>query len=270
MKSQVLNYEATRAMMEAFSANKYRSSGIIYWMYNGAWPKMYWQFYDYFYAPNGAFYGARIANEPVHILYAYNDKSIKIVNTQYKDFPGLKATVKVYNLNMEEKYSKEVTTDVKSDESLKILDPEWPKDLGGVYFLKLKLEDNSGKELSSNFYWLSDKGDEKADFTALNKLPKVQLNVSAGAPVRENGQTTISVDITNPASSLAFSVNPKILKATSRDMVVPVFWNDNYFSLLPGEKRTLTVRFTDTDLGGESPLLVVDGWNIISVEKEVK
>ncbi len=34
MKSQVLQYEATRAMFEAFAGNKYKSSGIIYWMYN--------------------------------------------------------------------------------------------------------------------------------------------------------------------------------------------------------------------------------------------
>ncbi len=68
MKSQVLQYEATRAMFEAFAGNKYRSSGIIYWMYNSAWPSMYWQLYDYFFAPNGAFYGTRKACENLFIF----------------------------------------------------------------------------------------------------------------------------------------------------------------------------------------------------------
>jgi exo-1,4-beta-D-glucosaminidase len=270
MKSQVLNYEATRAMFEAFAANKYRSSGIIYWMYNSAWPKMYWQFYDYFFAPNGAFYGTKEACEPLHIQYSYDDGSIRIVNSLYKEFPGLKATIKVYDLNMEEKYSKEVNTGIKSDESLIAIKPELPENPGEVYFIKLRLEDSSGKEISSNFYWLSDKGDAKADFTALNKLPKIELNASVISASKENGRTTVTVEIGNPTKTLAFSVNPKILKGTSGDLVLPIFWDDNYFSLLPGEKRTLKAEFSNSDLGGESPVLGIDGWNIIKVEKEIK
>jgi exo-1,4-beta-D-glucosaminidase len=270
MKSQVLNYEATRAMMEAFAANKYKSSGIIYWMYNSAWPSMYWQFYDYFFAPNGAFYGTRKACEPLHIQYSYDDNSIRVVNSTYQDFTGLKASLRVYDINMEEKYSKEATTDIKSDESLKAIMPEWPKNMGEVYFLKLRLENNEGKEISSNFYWLSGKGDEKADFTALNKLPKVQLNASVVSSVNENGRTVVNVEIENPTKSLAFSVNPKILRATSKDLVLPIYWDDNYFSLLPGEKRSLKVEFSNADLNGESPVFAVDGWNVITVEKDIK
>ncbi len=107
MKSQVLQYEATRAMFEAFAGNKYRSSGIIYWMYNSAWPSMYWQFYDYFFGPNGSFYGTRKATEPLHIQYSYDDGSIRVVNSNYTDFSGLKAVAKLYNLAMVEKYSAE-------------------------------------------------------------------------------------------------------------------------------------------------------------------
>ncbi|MBP1675239.1 MAG: glycoside hydrolase family 2, sugar binding [Bacteroidetes bacterium] len=139
MKSQVLQYEATRAMFEAFAGNKYRSSGIIYWMYNSAWPKMYWQLYDYFFAPNGAFYGTRKACEPVHIQYCYDDRSIRVVNSNYNDFAGLKATAKLYNFNMEEKYSQEVTLDIAADESKKLSFPEWPGNAGSVFFLKLAL-----------------------------------------------------------------------------------------------------------------------------------
>jgi len=84
-----------------------------------AWPKMYWQLYDYFFAPNGAFYGTRKACEPVHIQYCYDDRSIRVVNSNYNDFAGLKATAKLYNFNMEEKYSQEVTLDIAADESKK-------------------------------------------------------------------------------------------------------------------------------------------------------
>jgi exo-1,4-beta-D-glucosaminidase len=270
IKSQVLQYEATRAMFEAFESNKYRSSGIIYWMYNSAWPSMYWQFYDYFFAPNGSFYGTRKATEPLHILYSYNDNSVRVVNSNYTDFTDLKASAKLYNLNMEEKYSAESSIDIKSDESKKVPLPELTKNAGEVYFLKLVLSDNTGKEISSNFYWLSSKGDENADFTALNSIPKVNLDCNITSFSQDMSKWTAVIEIGNPSSSLAFTVNPKILKTNSKDMVLPVFWTDNYFSLLPKEKRVLKVEFKAEDLGGETPILVIDGWNITHMEKELK
>ena len=270
VKSQVLQYEATRAMFEAFAGNKYRSSGIIYWMYNSAWPSLYWQLYDYFFAPNGAFYGTKKACEVLHIQYSYDDGSICAVNGYYKEFNGLKATAKLYNFNMEEKYSKEVAFNIKADESKKVILREWPKDLGDVFFLKVELKDATGKEISSNFYWLSAKGDETADFTELNKLPEVKLNFSVSSIRKEKGRCFATVEIENPSSSLAFSVNPKIIRRDSKDLVLPVFWEDNYFSLLPKEKIKINVEFNAEDLNGEKPLLAIDGWNISHVEKEMK
>lgn len=270
MKSQVLQYEATRAMFEAFAGNKYKSSGIIYWMYNSAWPSMYWQLYDYFFAPNGAFYGAKKACENLHIQYNYNDGSIYVVNGNYNGFTGLKANAKLYNFNMQEKYSKAVQLDIAADESKKVMFPDWPGALGSVYFLKLVLKDADGKEISSNFYWLSSKGDQNADFTALNNLPEVELNLSVSSFNLENGKYKAVVDIENPSDSLAFSVNPKIIKHNSRDLVLPVFWEDNYFALLPKEKRSLKVEFSAADLNGETPLLAMDGWNIKKSEKELR
>jgi exo-1,4-beta-D-glucosaminidase len=270
VKSQVLQYEATRAMFEAFAGNKYRSGGIIYWMYNSAWPTLFWQLYDYFFTPNGAFYGTKKACEPLHIQYSYNDGSVCVVNGYYKDFNGLKATARLYNFNMEEKYSKEVPVDIKADESKKVILRDWPKDLGDVYFLKIRLTDTAGKEISSNFYWLSAKGDETADFTALNNLPQVKLNFSVSPVQKENGKCSATVEIENPSSSLAFSVNPRFIKRDSKDLILPVFWEDNYFSLLPKEKQKIKVEFNAEDMNGEIPVMVIDGWNITHLEKEIK
>jgi len=116
---------------------------------------------------------------------------------------------------------------------------------------------------------LSSKGDEKADFTALNRLPKVTLSFTASPIIRENGKYRVIVEVNNPSSSLAFSLNPKILKRGSHDMVLPVRWEDNYFSLLPKEKRTISVEFDPADLNGEAPLLVIDGRNIFNAEKDL-
>jgi exo-1,4-beta-D-glucosaminidase len=265
IKSQALQYEASRAMFEAFTGNKYRSSGIIYWMYNSAWPTMYWQLYDYYLTPNGAFYGTQRACEPLHIQYSYLDSSIYVVNGFYKGFRNLKAIAKLYNFNLEEKFSKEVRVSIESDESKKVISPDWPKDLSNVFFLKLELKDSSNKQISSNFYWLSAKGDEMADFTELDKLQKANLNYSVSQINKINGKYYLTLELENPSFVLAFSINPKIIKSVSNDMVLPVFWEDNYFSLLPREKRQVNVRFNVKDLDGEEPLLKIEGWNIIPV-----
>lgn len=270
MKSQVLQYEATRAMFEAFAGNKYKSSGIIYWMYNSAWPTMYWQLYDYFFAPNGAFYGTRKACENLHIQYSYDDNSVRVVNGNYKDFSGLKATAKLYNMRMDEIYSADTPVEIKSDESRKVLFFEKPAGAGDITFLKLVLSNKEGKEITSNFYWLSSRGDEIADFTALNKLPEVALNCSVSSVKQEKGKYIAVIDIENPSAFLAFSVNPKIVKNDSKDLVLPVFWEDNYFSLLPKEKRSVKVEFNSENLDGAIPILAIAGWNIKKAEKELK
>ncbi len=267
MKSQVLQMEAVRAMFEAYAGNKYRSSGFIYWMYNSAWPSLYWQFYDYFFAPNGSFYAARKANEPLHIQYSYGDSSIYIVNSLYQNYDGLKATARLYDFDMQEKYSKEIEASVGSDESKKIMEIQWSDDTLGIYFLDLRLTEASGKLVSSNFYWLSAKGDNRADFTELKNLPEVTLNISATTLQKTGDKYNLAITIENATASLAFFVNPKILKSSSQEMVLPVFWDDNYFSLLPGEKRTVKVEFNFDDLGEDKATLKVEGWNIKPFEK---
>jgi exo-1,4-beta-D-glucosaminidase len=270
VKAQMFQNEAVKAMFEAFAGNKYRSSGIIYWMYNSAWPKMYWQLYDYFFMPNGAFYGAKTACEPLHIQYCYDDKSVKVVNSYYQDFKGLTATIGLYDFNMKVVGSEKLDLNIEADGNKKISSVEVPAGITPVYFLKLKLNDAAGKEVSSNFYWLSSNGDDKADFTDLSKLPEADVNVSVSGVKKEGGKYSLSVTIVNNGKGLAFAVNPKILKLTSKDPVLPVFWQDNYISLLPSEKKVMKVEFETKDLGGEKPLLKVDGWNIKPVEKEIK
>lgn len=266
-KSQVLQLEATKAMFEAFTANKYKSSGVIYWMYNSAWPKFYWQLYDYFFMPNGAFYGAKKACEPLHIQYNYNENAIQLVNSFYKDFKGLKVLAKVFDFNAKEIFAKEITTDMKADESKILFKPERPKGLTDIYFLKLLLKDSEGKEISSNFYWLSAKGDDNADFTGLAKLPAVEVTTKPGSISKENGQFKLAIEFSNPSSAIAFGLNPKLLSFSTREPILPIFWQDNYFPLLPGEKRTIEMQVDASLITEEKTLFKLDGWNLKTVQE---
>jgi exo-1,4-beta-D-glucosaminidase len=51
--------------------------------------------------------------------------------------------------------------------------------------------------------------------------------------------------------------------ATGGDDVLPVLWSDNYFTLLPGEEREISVTYATADLGGAKPVIGAEGWNVV-------
>ncbi len=275
-KSQLQTYEGVRAMYEAYSRNKYQSTGVIQWMLNNAWPSMIWHLYDYYLRPAGGYFGAKIAMEALHPIYGYDDHSIWVVSSQYEDVKGLKLTTKIFDLDMTEKFSRENSLDAPADSTTKIFPlPEVPG-LSPVYFLVLRLTNSEGKLVGSNFYWLSTKPEtldwaksnwwmtpteSYADFTALSQLAKVKLKVMDRTE-RKGEESVTRVTVENPSKSLAFFVRLKVDKGVNGEEILPVIWEDNYISLLPGEKRELTATYRTSELGGEKPVVEVSGWNV--------
>jgi len=276
LKAQLMNYEGIRAMFEAYSRNKYTSTGVIQWMLNNAWPSNIWHLYDFYLRPGGGYFGAKRAMEPLHPLYSYDDHSIYVVSSLYDDVKGLKLTTKVYNLDMSEKFSQESNLDAAADSSNKVLTLPDIEGLSQTYFVMLRLEDSSGKLVGSNFYWLSTKPEtldwEKstwymtptasfADYTALSQLLKVRLNYTSHTE-RKGDESVTHVTLENPSKSLAFFVRLKVTKGAGGDEIVPVIWQDNYVSLLPGEKRELTASYRTAELGTAKPHVEISGWNL--------
>jgi exo-1,4-beta-D-glucosaminidase len=280
-KAQVMCYEGERAMFEAYGRNKYRATGVIQWMLNNAWPSMIWHLYDYYLRPGGSYFGAKKGCEPLHIQYSYDDHSIVVVNSYYRDFQGLKAIAKVYNLDMSEKYSREEAVNVAADGVRRLFAIPAIQGLSPVYYVQLTLGDAAGKVVSSNFYWLSTREDALdwenstwyrtpnkvfSDFTALNSLPRAELRATATAEVKGEDRIT-HVTIENPTRQLAFAVHLKVVSA-SRDLetpqgeILPVLWQDNYFALPPGEKREVAATSRVSDSGPGKKVLEVDGWNV--------
>jgi exo-1,4-beta-D-glucosaminidase len=72
--------------------------------------------------------------------------------------------------------------------------------------------------------------------------------------------THVTVD--DPSPNLAFLVHLQVNKGKGGEEVLPVLWEDNYFSLLPGEKREVTAAYKEKDLEGATPVVQVGGWNI--------
>ena len=288
-KAQMQAFEGHRAMMEAYGRNKYGSTGVIQWMLNNAWPSMIWHLYDWYLRPGGAYYGVKHACEPLHVQYSYDDRSIVVVNSYYKAFPGLKLTARVYNLDMTEKFSREVTIAAGEDSSTRVFTLPEIVGLSGTYFLDLRLQ-NGDKLESRNLYWLSKQTETVdfenepgsgvwtptktfADYTALNSLPAVNLDVKAEKKT-DGARETMTVTLRNPSRTLAFGIRLKV-KKTGRDAsgvywyvahfddeVLPSIWEDNYISLFPGETRQITATYNPKDLGGNAPAVEVSGWNV--------
>ncbi len=276
LKAQLMNYEGIRAMFEAYSRNKYTSTGVIQWMLNNGWPSLIWHLYDYYLRPAGGYFGAKRALEPLHPVYGYDDRSVWVVSSQYEDVKGLKLITKVYNLDMTEKFSQESALDAAADSTQKVLTLPELSDVSPVYFLVLRLQNNAGEIVGSNFYWLSTKRETLnwensnwyttatanfADFTALNQLPKVSLKVASRT--EKHGEESVThVTVENPSKALAFFVRLKVDKGAGGEEILPVIWQDNYFSLLPGEQRELTASYRSSALGNAKPVVEVSGWNV--------
>jgi exo-1,4-beta-D-glucosaminidase len=276
VKSQAMGYEGERAMYEGYSRNKYAATGLIQWMLNNAWPSMIWHLYDYYLRPGGGYFGAKKATETLHPLYGYDDHSIWVVSSQYVDATGLKLTTRVLNLDMTEKFSHEDSLNAAADSTQRVLTLPEIEGLSATYFVALRLQDANGKVVGSNFYWLSAKPETLdwdksnwyttptasfADFTALARLPKVTLRVASRTEKKGNDAITY-VTLENPSNSLAFFVRLKVNQGARGPEILPVLWQDNYLSLLPGEKREVSAMYREPAEG--KPIVEVSGWNVAS------
>ncbi len=279
IKAQLLNYELMRPMFEAFQVNKSIATGIIQWMLNSARPEMYWQLYDTNLMPNGAFYATKKACEPQHLLYDYGNRSIHLVNDYFSDIDNYQAQIRILDLNSTEVFNKVVEASCKAESASLVMELPDFKNITTTYFLDLRLFDQNKNQIGNNFYWLSTKYDildyeaefedwsfytpskEYADYKQLNKLEPIRLNTNFHI---ESNDIILDIEfeINNPGGKLAFFIDLNISGEKSGNTVLPVFWDDNYFSLLPGETRKIKVSIRVKYLKNDNPVLKVGGCNI--------
>jgi exo-1,4-beta-D-glucosaminidase len=274
--SQLMTYEGERAMFEAYRRNEYVSTGVIQWMFNNAWPSIYWHLFDWYLRPGGGYFGAKKANEPVHVLYSYDDRSIAIVRSgaDRTSLRGARLRARILGIDGSEKFSRDSLLDIPADSSMRVFALPEPAGISGAYFVDLRLTAPDGRPLSNNFYWLSTRMDvlsdsstwymtpvnNYADFTALRFMPQAAVNASARF-ANSGGTGTARVTLKNPGKSIAFFLRLQVTGPGGEE-ALPVLWEDNYVSLLPGETRALTATYRVRDLGGGSPRVVVTGWNV--------
>lgn len=265
-KSYLVNFEAMRAMFEAFRVNRPQSTGLIQWMLNSAWPSFYWQLYDFELVPTSAYYAVKKALQPVQLVYNYGDRFVAISNETLHDLSGVTALIKLYSVDSELISEQKIPIDIEANSSKPLVAS--PKFKGNA-FLSLELLDANGNQLSENSYWLSDKAEvydwaatnwvhtpmkSYPDFRALNAMQQAELRLNATVSAN-----VIRVTIENKSGVVSF-FNQLKLHDGSGSWIVPVFYSDNYFSILPGGTKVIQIEL-NSKFEGKTLQLELSGWN---------
>ena len=259
-EAQLANYEAYRAMFEGRYARLFNPcTGVLTWMSNPAQPSFVWQFYSYDLEPHSALFAARKANESLHVQMNANDDHLAVVNQLPVAAAGLTARIRVLNLDGTVKLDQNVPVAAKASAATDLGPIDFPDDVSAVHFVKLELRDRDGRLVSDNFYWRALPATPD-DFKALDTLPLVPLD-AAVARRDAGGRCLLDVTLTNPTKTVAVMAHVQLRRQQTNERVLPVYYTDNYVSLLPGESRMLTIDAAARDLRGDTPLIVLDGWN---------
>jgi exo-1,4-beta-D-glucosaminidase len=273
--AQVLGYECWRAMYEAYGRNFPRGTGVIGWMLNSSWPSVFWQLYDYYLEPTGAFFGSKKACEPLHIQYSYDDKSIWVVHTRFDTMREVSAEIKLFTNDSLCIFEKRLSLTIKPYDRVPIHTIAGNKAESPVYFLFLSLK-HEGEIVSRNCYWLSSTEDvfiekrklrtkfywpveKHADFTALRALAGATIEYTGSFTVHDN-ENRIRVTIVNTSAALAFFLKARIYDKNTKEYSAPVFWDDNCVTLQPNERIVLSGTFKKS-INIEQMAVVVEGWN---------
>ncbi len=257
-KGSLATYESFRAMFEGRNAKLFAPvTGVITWMSNPSQPSFVWQIYSWDLEPNAALFASRKACEPVHIQMNQTDWHLMVINNTPRTLAGLTAKVTIYNMDGTLKSTTNTVVTAPPSAATNVGEVAFPDALSPVHFVKLELRDATGHLLSDNFYWRETQQDK---FAALATMS----NVTLAATVRRHDtgdKALLDVTLQNTSRTPALMAHLQLRNSRTGARVLPVFYSDNYLSLLPGESKTVTVEAAKSDLGGAAPLLLLDGWN---------
>lgn len=254
-KAQYLGAMNYKSIWEVWNYNKLGygdrwASGVLFWYHNSAIRHVGSMMWDWSLEPMASLYAAANALEPLHAQFDYLKNTVSVVNDYYKSFKGYTVKCVLYDFDSRIVLEKSAKVDLDEDAvACDVLKIDFPKDLSQIHFLKLYLYDENGAQVSSNFYWRSnDKYEGKTTLTGpctsgfqdIEKLAACKLRYNCSY-VREGEKTTITLKIRNNSSKLAF-FNRIQLNDMNDSPVRPSYYSNNFFCLVPGESKTVTIE----------------------------
>ena len=253
--AQWVNYDGHRSLFESRSQNR---KGLLMWMSHSCWPSMVWQTYDYYFEPTAAYFAIKKASEPLHIQWNPATDEVEVVNYSAGTRKGLTAKVQILNMDGSVAWEKEATVDSNEDTTNKCIKLAFPVNLSKVHFIKMVLTEN-GKVVSDNFYHRSL---EENNYQDLRQLAKVALQSTTTVDKHADGTWSAVSVIENKTSTPALMIRLNVVGNKDGQQLLPVFYSDNYFSLLPGEKKEVRMSWKDEDTRGNEGKVLITGYNV--------
>jgi len=229
-KAQLFNYENAKAMFECLQSNQ--GSGVLLWMSQSAWPSMICQLYDHYLEYTSAYFAVKKAASPVHALWDIEKKKVRIANNTRSAINDADIKATIYDAHGKIIWTKTKECDLHPATAFSCF-PLDPQSAANVLFLKLELK-SKGTLLSDNFYWLENSQRNCLD---LNDLPVTNVEMKIDR-WHENGFYTAHIELNNVSESISLLNKIKLKDKQNGESVLPVFFDDDYVSLLPGEKKT--------------------------------
>jgi beta-galactosidase/beta-glucuronidase len=248
------DYEGFRAEFEAQS--KYRM-GLLLWMSHSCWPSLLWQTYDYYLEPTAAYFACKNVCEPLHIQWNRVTDDVEVVNYSAGNARGLTALAEVLNIDGSIQWKKSATLDSAEDSVATCIHMEYPAGLTPVHFVRLMLS-RAERLASTNLYM---RGAQEGDYRAIRLLPKAQVKTITNTS-RQGNQWQLTTRLQNRSAYPALMTRLKVVREKSEDRILPVIYSDNYFTLMPGETRSIRTELNHADTRGERPRMVVSGFNL--------
>lgn len=259
-KAQLVNYDQYRALMEGFSAHMWDwYTGTIIWKTQNPWTALRGQMYDYYLDPNACLYGLRSGSEPLHAMYNPVDGFISIVNNRFEQQNNKMLVITAYDMQgkaypISQTFTYMEPSSVKKIMQVKHRLDELAKEEGA--FLRLQLLDAGKILLSDNFYWLPN---EKGVYSGLNEMPSCKLTMHAKKVAPGEYRLTLE---NKDQTGLAFFNRVSLINKRDGQRILPTFYSDNYFSVLPGEKKTINLSISPALVEGKDIAISNIGWNV--------
>jgi mannosylglycoprotein endo-beta-mannosidase len=258
-KAQLINYNQYRALMEGFSAHIWDwYTGVIIWKTQNPWTALRGQMYDYYLDPNAGLYGLHNGSEPLHVMYNPLNGMVTIVNNTFETKRDMMLVAKTFDMQGKEKLITQVfeeilPSSVKGFFAIKNDVDKLAKE-EGVY-LCLQLIDLHKDIISENLYWLPN---EHGMYSGLINMAASQVETVA----KHISPGKIEVTLTNPSTApVAFFNRLSLVDEQTHDRLLPVFYSDNYISVLPGEHKIIQMDY-DPVKYPKLPLVSISGWNL--------
>ena len=260
-KAQMINYDGYRAIFESCNHKLWNDcSGLFLWMSHPAWPSMVWQVYDYWFATDGAYFGAAKSNESVHIQLCTLNDMVEMINHTDKKYSGT-VSAKVLNLDSELLWQHTASVSANKNSRTDAYKITWPEAMPNAYLIRLDWLDESGRHLSENTYWL---GNQDKDLQALNNMPNVKLQAMLSRDIVQPDKR-VQVKIVNTSNKVALMVQAVLRDSKTGERILPAYYSSNFMSFLPGETKSITIDYHNKDIDNDIKVSII-GWNVEPID----